>query len=172
MPPTGPTTSINIGDYLFSMTTNTVSNQVFVAAYNQNPDSTYTGFVKVIDGATGAITSTITLPNAGDGNFAGMTVNPVTGRVYLADGNQVIDDKALWIIDGASNSASTVAAGSGPSAVATNPVTGKAYVANSSGNTVSVLDLATNTVTATATVGNLPLGGRGEPGNESDLCRQ
>ncbi len=49
----------------------------------------------------------------------------------------------------------TVAAGSGPFAVAVNPATNKIYVANNGGTTVTVIDGATNT-TATVTAGSSP----------------
>jgi len=48
--------------------------------------------------------------------------------------------------------------GSGPIGVAVNPAGTKAYVANSDYNTVSVIDTATNTVTATVNVGSSPYG--------------
>lgn len=50
----------------------------------------------------------------------------------------------------------TVTVGGGGTYVQTNPVTNMAYVANSSGNTVSVIDGATNTVKATVPVGSAP----------------
>lgn len=51
----------------------------------------------------------------------------------------------------------TVAVGAAPFAVATAPDGSKAYVANSVGNTVSVVDLGSNTVTATIPVANGPV---------------
>lgn len=50
----------------------------------------------------------------------------------------------------------TVTVGGAGYYVQTNPVTNMAYVANSSGNTVSVIDGATNTVKATVPVGSMP----------------
>ena len=52
----------------------------------------------------------------------------------------------------------TISVGSRPSGVAVDPATGTVYVANSSGNTVSVIDASTNTVTATISVGQGPSG--------------
>ena len=51
----------------------------------------------------------------------------------------------------------TIGAGTGPYAVAVNPVTNKIYVANYSSNTVTVIDGATNSTTATVGVGVSPL---------------
>ena len=54
-----------------------------------------------------------------------MAVNPVTNKIYVAnDGSSNVT-----VIDGATNSTTTVAAGN-PYAVAVNPVTNKIYVAN------------------------------------------
>jgi YVTN family beta-propeller protein len=79
-----------------------------------------------------------------------VAVNAVTNKVYVAN-NQ---SGNVTVIDGATNSATTVAAGSGPCAVAVNTVTNKVYVANygsayGSAN-VTVIDGATNSATAVA----------------------
>jgi YVTN family beta-propeller protein len=58
----------------------------------------------------------------------------------------------VTVIDGATNSTTTLAAAGTPYAVAVNPVTNKIYVA---GNNVTVIDGATNS-TATVTVGSQP----------------
>jgi len=52
----------------------------------------------------------------------------------------------------------TVPVGSHPGAVALNPAGSALYVANSGGNSVSVISTATNLVTATIPVGSAPLG--------------
>jgi YVTN family beta-propeller protein len=51
-----------------------------------------------------------------------------------------------------------IAVGNAPVGVATDPVTNTVYVANNSDNTVSVINGATNEVTATVHVGTAPLG--------------
>ncbi len=48
---------------------------------------------------------------------------------------------------------STVTVGASPFALAVDPVTSRIYVANTASNTVSVIDGATDTVTATVSVG-------------------
>ena len=50
----------------------------------------------------------------------------------------------------------TISAGTSPYAVAVNPVTNKIYVANYNSNTVTVIDGATNSTTATVSVGVSP----------------
>ena len=60
-----------------------------------------------------------------------------------------------------------------PLGVAVSPDGSKVYVANSYlGNTVSVIDTATNTVTATIPVGIVPIGRGGNPGRQQGLCHE
>jgi len=54
------------------------------------------------------------------------------------------------VIDGATNGTTPVAVGTGPCAVAVNPVTNKIYVANSNSNNLTVVDGATNATTNVA----------------------
>ena len=58
----------------------------------------------------------------------------------------------MTVIDGATNSTTTVSAGTEPYSVAVNPVTNKIYVANVRSGNVTVIDGATNS-TATVTTG-------------------
>ena len=55
----------------------------------------------------------------------------MTNKIYVAN----YGSANVTVIDGATNSTTTVAAGTGPSAVAVNPVTNKIYVANFGSNT-------------------------------------
>ena len=55
-----------------------------------------------------------------------MAVNPVTNKIYVANQNS----NTVTVIDGATNTTATVAAGNTPFAVAVNPVTNKIYVTN------------------------------------------
>jgi YVTN family beta-propeller protein len=55
------------------------------------------------------------------------------------------------VIDGATNTTTTVGTGSFPIAVAVNPVRNKIYVANGTSNNVTVIDGATNTTTTVGT---------------------
>jgi YVTN family beta-propeller protein len=68
----------------------------------------------------------------------------VTNKVYVANNNS----NYVTVIDGATNSTTTVGAGGYPNAVAVNPVTNKIYVAiGSDSGTVTVIDGATNSTT-------------------------
>ncbi len=81
-----------------------------------------------------------------------VAVNPVTGKVYVVNNSSA----NVTVIDGATNTTSTVTAGNEPIAVAVNPVTGKVYVANEFSNNVTVIDGATN-ATSTVATGLIPL---------------
>ncbi len=80
-------------------------------------------------------------------------MNPVTNKVYVA--NFISNDVA--VIDGATNTATTVAAGIAPVSVAVNPVTNKVYVANGQSNNVTVLtEQQVQTIPLTTTISALP----------------
>ena len=70
------------------------------------------------------------------------------------------------VIDGATNTTATVAAGTTPYAVAINPTTNKIYVANQGSANVTVIDGVTNTVSATVAAGCTTLGPGGESGKQ------
>jgi YVTN family beta-propeller protein len=84
-------------------------------------------------------------------NPVGLAANPVTNKIYVSNfrGNSVT------IIDGATNSTSTVPVGSYPEALAINQITNEIYVANSDGGDVTVIEGATNS-TSTIPVGGYP----------------
>jgi YVTN family beta-propeller protein len=70
-------------------------------------------------------------------------VNPVTNKIYVANGNS----NSVAVIDGATNKTTTVTdpTALSPFAAAVNSVTNKIYVPNFGSNTVTVIDGATNT---------------------------
>jgi YVTN family beta-propeller protein len=72
----------------------------------------------------------------------------VTNKIYVANQNSA----NVTVIDGATNSTTTVNAGTNPVSVAVNPVTNKIYVANNASGNVTVIDGATNSTT-TVSVG-------------------
>jgi YVTN family beta-propeller protein len=82
-----------------------------------------------------------------------MVVNPVTNKVYLASGAISAN---MTVIDGLTNTASTLAAGSYPTPVVVNAVTNTVYAVNSTTSTVTVINGATDSE-VTVPVGKYPL---------------
>jgi YVTN family beta-propeller protein len=81
-----------------------------------------------------------------------VVVNPKTSKVYAVNtGNNTVT-----VMNGSTNSITTVGVGTEPMAISINPVTNKIYVGNSGSGTVSVIDGTTDVVTATVEVGALP----------------
>jgi uncharacterized protein len=81
-----------------------------------------------------------------------VVVNPKTNKVYAVNtGNNTVT-----VMNGSTNSITTVGVGTGPMAISINSVTNKIYVGNSGSGTVSVIDGATDAVSATVEVGALP----------------
>lgn len=126
---------------------NPVTNQIFVGLVNL-ATSPSTEALLVIDGTTDQAVTTIPLPNGG--TPTAIAVNPVTNMIYI-----IYAGPHVSAINGATWAVSDIPypSGTGPEAVVVNPVTNEIYVANASdsgnGNSVSVIDGATNTVTTT-----------------------
>jgi YVTN family beta-propeller protein len=64
-----------------------------------------------------------------------VAVNPVTNKVYVVSEGS----NDVTVIDGATNTATTVSAGTQPAAVAVNPVTNRVYVANAISSDATVI---------------------------------
>jgi len=67
-----------------------------------------------------------------------LAVNPTTNQIYVANNNPS-GPGSVTVIDGATNNTTTVAAGTGPVAVAVNPTTNQIYVANTGSKNVTVI---------------------------------
>ncbi len=81
-----------------------------------------------------------------------MAVNPVTNKIYVAD--EGVNN--VFVIDGATNTTTTVGVGSTQRGIAVDPVTNRIFVATfTASNTITVIDGATNSTT-TVPVGLLP----------------
>ncbi len=87
-----------------------------------------------------------TLP-AGSAPHA-VVVNPKTNKTYVVNSSG-----SVTIVDGATDSTTTVAVGTLPKDAAVNPATNKIYVTNNGSNNVTVIDGATNATTTVATGG-------------------
>ncbi|WP_188555355.1 Ig-like domain repeat protein [Edaphobacter dinghuensis] len=118
------------------------ANPVTSRAYIANA---WGGTVSVLDSVAKVVTQSIPI---GYSEQDTVTVDPVANKVYVAVSSQ----NELAIIDGATNSLSTLQVGQYPVAVVVNPVTNKIYVLNESSNSVSVVDGATDEITATIPV--------------------
>jgi YVTN family beta-propeller protein len=92
-----------------------------------------------------------TIP-VGSGYPCAAVINPLTNKIYVGKWLEF----SVTVIDGASNSTTTVATGECPEALALNLMTNKIYVANDRGSSVTVIDGADNS-TATVPVGHWPM---------------
>ncbi|MGA8222072.1 MAG: putative Ig domain-containing protein [Candidatus Acidiferrales bacterium] len=149
---TNAISSVNAGGSPFAVVVNPSTNTIYIASQCDPSASPFcgNGLITVINGADNSTTA-FTAGNAGDSALA-LAANPVTNKIYVAEsrGNNVA------MIDGASNTITTIATGNFPVAVAVNPVTNKIYAVNQTDGTVTVIDGASNTATSTITVGTQP----------------
>jgi len=125
-------TTVAVGGSPVSLDLNPLTNKIYVPAQGGN--------LRVIDGVTNVPVPVTT------GNAQGVTVNPVTNKIYLSNG---------VVVDGATNSTSSVSTGAGPLALAANPVTQKTYVTNASGNVIVIAEQQVQPIPLTTTI--LPL---------------
>ncbi len=130
---TNEKSAINVG-YIVpnAMAVNPVTNMVYVIADG--------AVVKAINGSTDSVTTIVTSATT-QVNYLGIAVNAVTNKIYLASwGSALTGDSLFTIIDGATNTISTVKVGSGPPwAIAVNSLTNMIYVANYGSNNVTVI---------------------------------
>ena len=126
---------------------NPVTNTVYVGNEGNGSGTT----LAVINGLTDKIVQNITV---GTGP-SGVAVNPVTNRIYTANGTS----NNVSVVDGSTNKViATIPVGLRPLDVAVNTLTNRVYVSDSASNTLSVIDGKTNTVIDTIAVGNTPRG--------------
>jgi YVTN family beta-propeller protein len=136
-------TAIPVGHYPSSATITRGGDRVYVTNW---ADST----ISVIDTAANSVARVITLPANSypqDGVIAGT-------RLYVSNNSgsvSIIDTLSDQLLDG------DIAAGDGPMGIAATSDGRRVFVANQGSNTVSVIDTATNQVTATLPVGSNPV---------------
>jgi YVTN family beta-propeller protein len=126
-----------------SVAVNTVTNRAYVVNINS-------ANVTVLDGSSDQILDDV--PVGTRPQF--IALNPVTNKIYVANYHDQFGD-TVTVIDGSTDSTSTVTTGEGPDALAVNSVTNLIYVANVVSGTVTVIDGVTNQTT-TVTVGTGP----------------
>jgi len=146
--------NLAVGTAPTSLAIDTQTNTIYVAN-----NASYTGTtINVINGATATAPATVsgTIYTVGAGPAA-MAVNPVTNTLYVANaGSPTTRGTTVSVINLATNAVSApISVGSNPAAAAVNQATDIVYVANSGGNSVSVMNGATNAV-STVTVGATP----------------
>ena len=116
--------------------------------------SRFSGTVSVIDTATNAVRTTITLPSGSW--LAGIAISPDGQRAYLTAGG--VQDVVI-VIDTSSNTVldTIIGVGGSPWGIAVSPDGGLVFVTNNhTSGTVTVIDAATKTVVATIAVGQYP----------------
>ena len=106
----------------------------------------------MIDGATNAVTSTISV----SARPVGVAVDPTTDTVYVANYN----GNNFSVINGSTNFVAHIISvgSSGPNGVAVDPATDTVYITNYNSNTVSVINGSTDTLTATVSGVSRPTG--------------
>ncbi len=134
-------TTVAVGGMPKQPAVNRVTNKIYVPNNSGNS-------VTVIDGATDAVISTISLGEGTGPYFA--AVNEATNRIYIANNKS----NSVSVIDGATDTVTaTVPAGTAPRAIAVNETTNTIYVANYMASTVTVINGEDNTVSATLDIG-------------------
>lgn len=99
--------------------------------YASNGGADGPGFVYVINGGTGALTTTVPVSSAFD-----LAVNRLTDFVYVAN----YDPNTVAVINGRTNSVvANVPVGSHPRSMAVNQQTNTVYVTNTGARSVSVI---------------------------------
>ena len=161
-------TSVNVEFNPLALDVNSASNKIYVANNCSDPYCGTRATVTVIDGTTLATTLAAIGGRAPDT----ITVNSVTNKIYvpsdcLGDPScQSAPDRTVSVIDGATLSYVSIAAGISAEDLAVNSVTNKVYVVNDCGNdpschsngTVMVIDgvtLATSNVGVGARPGTI-----------------
>jgi YVTN family beta-propeller protein len=150
---TNTTETVEAGLCPTAVAVNPTTNKIYVANFGHI--SVYCGScfdygsVTVIDGETNA-TTTVNGPGA---KFPhAVAINPITNKIFVAN-NDNNSAGIVTLIDGASNSITSVPVGSWPYDVAVNPVTNKIYVTSfgpiafEAQTSVSVIDGTTDKTT-------------------------
>jgi len=135
------TATIGVGSDPDGVAVNPAAGTVYVT--NRQSDT-----VSVIDAATNAVTATIGVGSSPDG----VAADPAAGTVYVLDSSS--NPGRVAVIDVATNAiAAFITVAYDAEGVAVDPAAGTVYVPNADSGIVSVIDVATNTVTGTIGAG-------------------
>ena len=129
---------VSVEESPFGITANPFNRRVYVALSN--------GTVDVIDAIKQTITSTTTI----GGTNAGIAANWLTGNVFVTD--NTLGYSTVGVLSGAGAIQANVGVGRTPLGIDVDLNSNLAFVANTQGNTLSIIDGSTNTVTATLAV--------------------
>jgi YVTN family beta-propeller protein len=156
---TDATTTITVGVRAELAAVNILTNKIYFPNIRDNT-------VSIIDGATNLVTAII---DVGSGPV-GVDVNPFTNRIYVTNTGHYVNN-TMSVIDGWTNRViDTITVGWAPIVPVVDSLTNKIYVTNECGNdpnncstdgsganeTLSVVDGASDKVTATLTLGIQP----------------
>ena len=148
------TITVTVGGNPIAVGLNPATNKIYV------PNSQ--GGISVINGATGALITTVTDTSGTAYSPNGVAVNPTTNMIYVTNSGGGTNNGNMTVINGINDTYFTTLSDLGsngasqPGAIAVNPVTNKIYVANRGSANVSEFDGATNTYIATIAVGTSP----------------
>ncbi|MGA3210861.1 MAG: beta-propeller fold lactonase family protein [Terriglobales bacterium] len=142
------TATLTVGNEPVALAVDPLTNSIYVSNCGPGGGLDYceagsaAGSIAVIDGATNTVRATVS--DAGDPHA--VAVNPVTHKIYVGN----FGSNNVTVIDGATNAAAPLAAGTNPNAVAANPATNTVYVANGESNDVTVISASGSTTTLPA----------------------
>ena len=138
------TATIGVGGYPDGVAVDPTAGTVYVT--NGHSDT-----VSVINAATNTVTATITIP-ATDGYPDAVAADPAAGTVYVLDSSD--NPGRVAVIDVATNAiTATITVAFAAEGVAVDPAAGTVYVPNHDSGIVSVISVATSTVTGTISAG-------------------
>lgn len=136
----------------------TVGNTPEMLAFDRDNGKIYVannadGTVSVIDGRTGAVSSTIAVGNGPQG----VAFDDRNDRIYVANTGTSFGGNSVSVIDAKTGGVTgKITVGAGPIGIAFDGKNDRLYVVNTNSHSVSVIDPRTDTVNATVPVGTGP----------------
>jgi uncharacterized protein (TIGR03437 family) len=142
---TNSTTTVAVRGSPGAIALNPVTNKIYLITYGAT-----SGSLTVIDGATNTVTATVPLPGV---NPIRLAINTVTNKIYVAT-YLITSDSDVAVIDGATNSITTVALGYAAPEIVVDPVTNKIFAPSAGLDGIcrlTVIDGLTNSTTSIET---------------------
>jgi YVTN family beta-propeller protein len=129
---TNARSTVGIGPRPFAVAVNAVTNTIYVLHYANADPNIDDCTISVIRDATGSVTEIKTGYKLG-----AVWVNPLTNKIFI---NGVRYSPSLLVLDGATNSITTVGSEVPSCAIDGNAVTSTVYLTNNDSNTVTIVD--------------------------------